>query len=237
MLDQTVDEVWRLLPEIRSSGYLWPMTSAPEAIQGALPNSHSDRSNREHLALLWQSVARAERFGQTADRLSATMRRLGQSGRAELYSRRAAQADYRVSLLTSLLEAIDQADASIHAYRISVAPTEGMQRDNRDMLTRSASSSREVTTVSPASGAPIKLTRRQTGAAHCDLEPALTPREREVLALITRGYSNSQIATELVITRGTAQNHVAHILGKYGCRSRGELIARFVPVGNHARLS
>ena len=42
----------------------------------------------------------------------------------------------------------------------------------------------------------------------------LTQREREVLALIARGYTNKQIGQELSISPKTARNHVSHILAK-----------------------
>src|SRR5947209_14716273 len=40
----------------------------------------------------------------------------------------------------------------------------------------------------------------------------LTEREREVLALIARGYTNKQIAEALFVSEKTARNHVSHIL-------------------------
>ena len=52
---------------------------------------------------------------------------------------------------------------------------------------------------------------------------ALTPREREVAALVARGLTNRQIAAELVITEGTAANHVEHILHKLGFRTRAQI--------------
>ncbi len=42
----------------------------------------------------------------------------------------------------------------------------------------------------------------------------LTEREREVLALVARGYTNKQIAGTLYISEKTARNHVSHILEK-----------------------
>jgi DNA-binding CsgD family transcriptional regulator/Cdc6-like AAA superfamily ATPase len=48
----------------------------------------------------------------------------------------------------------------------------------------------------------------------------LTPRELEVLALITRGLSNRAIAETLVISEKTAEVHVRNILGKLGFSSR-----------------
>jgi DNA-binding CsgD family transcriptional regulator len=53
----------------------------------------------------------------------------------------------------------------------------------------------------------------------------LTVREREVALLIARGFSNRQIAQALVITQGTAANHVAHIIGKLGMSNRTEIAA------------
>jgi DNA-binding NarL/FixJ family response regulator len=42
----------------------------------------------------------------------------------------------------------------------------------------------------------------------------LTPREREVLALMAEGRSNAGIARRLVVTEGTVEKHVHSILGK-----------------------
>jgi DNA-binding NarL/FixJ family response regulator len=57
------------------------------------------------------------------------------------------------------------------------------------------------------------------GAADARLEE-LTPREREVLALITRGSSNSEIAEALVIEESTVKTHVKRVLMKLGLRDR-----------------
>lgn len=52
-----------------------------------------------------------------------------------------------------------------------------------------------------------------------------TPREREVLALLERGWSDRQIAEELVITRKTVEKHVGALLRKHGVPSRTALMA------------
>jgi non-specific serine/threonine protein kinase len=53
----------------------------------------------------------------------------------------------------------------------------------------------------------------------------LTPREREVLTLLTEGHSNQEIADALFISPRTAKNHVASILPKLGAGSRAAAVA------------
>ena len=53
----------------------------------------------------------------------------------------------------------------------------------------------------------------------------LTEREREVLALVARGYTNKQIADSLYVSEKTARNHVSHILEKLGLSRRSEAAA------------
>ncbi|MCO5997867.1 helix-turn-helix transcriptional regulator [Actinoallomurus rhizosphaericola] len=53
----------------------------------------------------------------------------------------------------------------------------------------------------------------------------LTPREAEVLRLLTDGHSNREIGARLFITEKTASVHVSRILAKLGVTSRGEAAA------------
>ncbi|MGC3997637.1 MAG: response regulator transcription factor [Anaeromyxobacter sp.] len=66
----------------------------------------------------------------------------------------------------------------------------------------------------------------EAGAA----EP-LTPREREVLALLAEGLANKVIAARLGISQHTAKFHVNAILAKLGVDSRAEAIVRAARLG------
>lgn len=88
------------------------------------------------------------------------------------------------------------------------------------------------------------LDRRLAGGARAPAQPepaptpaapaalaVLSPRERQVAALLARGLSNRQIAEELMITPGTAKLHVMHILTKLGFESRAQIAAWAVQQG------
>ena len=53
----------------------------------------------------------------------------------------------------------------------------------------------------------------------------LTVREKEVLALLSQGYTNKKIATNLFITEATVRNHTQAIFGKLGVSNRTEAAA------------
>ena len=59
----------------------------------------------------------------------------------------------------------------------------------------------------------------------------LSPREREVLALLIDGRTNREIGSALFISESTASVHVTHILDKLGVNSRGAAVAVAVRAG------
>ena len=52
----------------------------------------------------------------------------------------------------------------------------------------------------------------------------LSEREEQVLELAAEGYTNRQIATELYITKNTAETHLKHIFDKLGARNRAHAV-------------
>ena len=60
-------------------------------------------------------------------------------------------------------------------------------------------------------------------SVHADLS-ALTPRELEVLALMGRGMSNTELAAELTLSEATVKTHVARIFAKLGLRDRAQAV-------------
>jgi DNA-binding NarL/FixJ family response regulator len=52
----------------------------------------------------------------------------------------------------------------------------------------------------------------------------VTPRERDVLILITRGLSNAEIEAALHVSRGTLKTHIGNLLTKLAARDRAQLV-------------
>ncbi len=67
-------------------------------------------------------------------------------------------------------------------------------------------------------GSAANGTRRR-----CRSTGGLTRRELDVAVLVTSGYTNREIADELVVTEGTAENYVQRILKKLGFNNRAQL--------------
>jgi DNA-binding NarL/FixJ family response regulator len=57
-----------------------------------------------------------------------------------------------------------------------------------------------------------------------ELPDGLTPREAEVLALIADGYTNHEIAEQLVVSPPTVKSHINHLFAKAGLRDRAQAV-------------
>jgi len=98
--------------------------------------------------------------------------------------------------------------------RTALETIEDVARETVGEIDRLVHVLRERTVIDRASRQPTA-----DRAARERLEQ-LTPRERDVLALVARGRSNAEIAGELVIEESTVKTHVKHVLNKLGLRDR-----------------
>jgi FixJ family two-component response regulator len=64
-----------------------------------------------------------------------------------------------------------------------------------------------------------------------ELLETLTPREREVLALVSSGLMNKQVAAELGLAEITVKIHRGHIMKKMGARSLADLVRKAETLG------
>jgi len=55
--------------------------------------------------------------------------------------------------------------------------------------------------------------------------PPLTPREKQILALVVMGYTNREIADQLVLAESTVKSHLFSAFRRLGVRTRSEAVA------------
>ena len=78
----------------------------------------------------------------------------------------------------------------------------------------------------------VRAVHGADGAAHGARAPvALSPREREILAAVSRGRSNSQIGTELFIAEATVKTYLLRAFHKLGVDTRAAAVAEALKRG------
>jgi predicted ATPase/DNA-binding NarL/FixJ family response regulator len=137
----------------------------------------------------------------------------------------AAAAQLQPSVWDSL-DADEKADweASIAAARASLGDQgfDAAWREGQSMTwDQAVDYALDLIKSSAPTESPAEVARLHSRPAN-NLAGLLTPRERQVIALLARGYSNREIAKELVITERTAGIHVSNILGKLDLSSRAQ---------------
>jgi HD-GYP domain-containing protein (c-di-GMP phosphodiesterase class II) len=105
-----------------------------------------------------------------------------------------------------------QAMTQPRPHRPALAPEEAERRLLAD--------ARSGALDADAAGAVLAVAGHAAVVPRQALPAGLSPREVEVLGLVAEGCSNAQIAERLVISRRTAEHHVAHIYTKIGVSSR-----------------
>ena len=125
---------------------------------------------------------------------------------------KAAHPEIKVILLTTF-------GSANGLYRAIEAGAEGA-------LTKSIEDATLVTTVRKvASGETVISPEIKKMLVEDKPIPELSPRQQEVLASITRGLSNAEIAAQLGIDRSTVKNHLSILFSKLGVATRAEAVA------------
>lgn len=118
-------------------------------------------------------------------------------------------------------------------WRLAAALLSHDRRRESEEQARAAHAVARELGAAPLAAAVVALARRgrldlgvdvERSAATAD-DGLLTPREREVLALLAQGRTNRQIGAQLFIAGKTASVHVSNILGKLGASSRTEAVS------------
>jgi len=99
-----------------------------------------------------------------------------------------------------------------------------LKSSTSDELTSAVARVRAGEPVFTPSLAALVLDEFRRIAVEVPGEPALTPRENEVLKYVAKGYTYSEIGEKLFISTKTVQNHVQNILTKLQLRKRYELM-------------
>jgi two-component system nitrate/nitrite response regulator NarL len=79
-----------------------------------------------------------------------------------------------------------------------------------------------------ADGVPVRFAREADGAGS---RPRLTPRERDVLRLLVRGWDNGRIARALYLSRTTVKHHVSAVLHELHVDNRVQAAVRAIELG------
>jgi DNA-binding NarL/FixJ family response regulator len=108
-------------------------------------------------------------------------------------------------------------DAGAHGYVLKTDAGRTLVEAIRALLRHREFLTERVHVVAGASGP-------RRAAAVTRASGRLTPREREVLQLLTEGKSNKEIGVVLGVTTKTAETHRAHILAKLQLHSMSELV-------------
>jgi NarL family two-component system response regulator LiaR len=118
--------------------------------------------------------------------------------------------DVQVIALTSF------ADGELVEQTLEAGAISFLLKDSRpEALVQAIRDARDRRGTIDAGAMQAVITRRQD-----EVGRDLTPREREVLALVATGMSNDEIAERLVLSVGTVRLHVSNILSKLGAPNR-----------------
>jgi NarL family two-component system response regulator LiaR len=119
----------------------------------------------------------------------------------------------RVIVLTSFLDE----DKLLPALRAGAAGYLLKNAEPQDVVRAIRAAHAGEALLDPAVAARVVESLAASGEDPLD---RLTPREREVLVLIGRGYPNKRIARELSVSEKTVKTHAGHVFAKLGVTDR-----------------
>ena len=131
----------------------------------------------------------------------------------------------RVIVLTSFLDA----DKLLPALRAGAAGYLLKNAEPQEVVHAVRTAHAGGTVIDPV--VATRLVETLTADDRGDPIEQLTPREREVLVLIGRGYANKRIALELGLAEKTVKTHVGHVLAKLGVSDRTQAAVAAVRAG------
>jgi DNA-binding NarL/FixJ family response regulator len=140
-------------------------------------------------------------------------------------TRRIVTANANVAVL--VLTMLDEDESVFAAMRAGARGYVVKGADTEDVLRALESVARGDAVFGPAVASRVlSYLTRPLSARDPLLFPELSEREREVLELIARGLTNSEIARKLVVTPKTVRNHVSSVFTKLQVSDRAEAILR-----------
>jgi DNA-binding NarL/FixJ family response regulator len=152
----------------------------------------------------------------------------GESGIACTARLKAQLPELQVIILTVYkdIELIFQAlKAGASGYLLKRAPTEELLRAIIDVQSGGAPMTSEI--------ARLVVQSFQSSSVSGIQEQGLSPRELEILALLSEGITNKEIAIHLGISSETVRTHLGHIYEKLHVRGRTEAVTKYLKAGGH----
>ncbi|MDH6574695.1 response regulator transcription factor [Kitasatospora sp. MAP5-34] len=120
-----------------------------------------------------------------------------------------------------MLTSFDDDDALLDAIMAGAAGYVLKQVKGADLVTAVRTVASGQSMLDPATTTQLMESLRHRDEAAADPAlAALTPREREILALIGKGETNRQIGEDLYLAEKTVKNHISRILAKLGVDRR-----------------
>lgn len=216
--------VGRARMQVSRGNHTVAWTAIRELLDGLPSDSRLIRADVLHLAVC---LAHASGEDDTAQRLATELRDTAEMTGTHALMAAASSADAvlappeaAVSMLTEAVRRFssaglrfDEAHTRLSLAEVLLAMSDGAA------ARRHLSLATEVLSELSASE-DLQWACRLSDAAGVSIAGPLSPREREVLRLISQGMSNPEIATSLVLSEHTVHRHVANILTKLDQTSR-----------------